>query len=157
MKKTKKEIYGEIIVALQSGTVGTKEQIDFLSEQVGIMAEKSKELSPTQKANIEIKKALLVLIADGKLRTATQVKELFEKSGTAYSVQKIVALLKQLVESGEVIRVAEGKAVSFKIAVVTTDEDISDEDEDISDDEIDDDEIEEEFDDEIEDDVNSEV
>ena len=151
MKKTKKEIYGEIIVALQNGTVGTKEQIDFLSEQVGIMAEKSKELSPTQKANIEIKKALLVLIADGKLRTATQVKELFEKSGTAYSVQKIVALLKQLVESGEVIRVAEGKAVSFKIATVTTDED------EIDDDEIDDDEIEEEFDDEIEDDVNSEV
>ena len=142
MKKTKQEIYGEIIVALQSGTVGTKEQIDFLSEQVGIMAEKSKELSPTQKANIEIKKALLVLIADGKLRTATQVKELFEKSGTAYSVQKIVALLKQLVESGEVIRVAEGKAVSFKIAVVATD----------------DDEIEDyEDDDEIEDDVNSEV
>ena len=156
MKKTKKEIYGEIIVALQNGTVGTKEQIDFLSEQVGIIAEKSKELSPTQKANIEIKKALLVLIADGKLRTATQVKELFEKSGTAYSVQKIVALLKQLVESGEVIRVAEGKAVSFKIATVTEDEDISDDE--IDDDEIEDEDIEEDEDDgDIEDDINSEM
>jgi len=103
---------------------GTQEQLDFLNKKKEQIAKKneSKGLTATQKANevlIDIIKEVL-----GTCDKAVRINELQElderlaknEKGEPISNQKISALLKKLVDNGEVVKTIEKKIAYFKMA-----------------------------------------
>ena len=103
---------------------GTQEQLEFLNKKKEQIAKKNenKGLTATQKANevlIDIIKETL-----SKCDKAVRINELQDlderlamtEKGEPISNQKISALLKKLVDNGEVVKTIEKKIAYFKIA-----------------------------------------
>ena len=103
---------------------GTQEQLEFLNKKKEQIAKKNenKGLTATQKTNevlIDIIKETL-----SKCDKAVRINELQDlderlamtEKGEPISNQKISALLKKLVDNGEVIKTIEKKIAYFKIA-----------------------------------------
>ena len=96
----------------------TSEQFDFLKERaLKSIRKASGERKPTktQKANEGLKAQMLKVLGEGM--TATDAGK-----AVGISVQKASALLKQMVEAGEVVRVQDKKVVLFKPAEDEDDE-----------------------------------
>ena len=90
----------------------TQEQFDFLKERaLKSIRKNSGERKPTktQKENVGIKAEMLKALGEGL--NATDAGK-----AVGISVQKASALLKQMVDAGEVVRVKDGKATLFKVA-----------------------------------------
>lgn len=92
----------------------TEDDFNFLVERALKSVRKSNGVrKPTknQVANEGLKVDLVNALNDGEGLTATD-------AGTAVgiSVQKASALLKQLVDAGDVVKVKDGKATIFKVA-----------------------------------------
>ena len=90
----------------------TTEQFEFLKERaLKSIRKASGERKPTkvQKANEGIKAQMVEVLGEGM--TATDAGK-----AVGISVQKASALLKQMVEAGEVVRVQDKKTVLFKAA-----------------------------------------
>lgn len=90
----------------------TEEQFNFLVERALKSVRKGsprKGLTKTQKENENIKGTLLETLGEGL--TATDAGK-----AVGISVQKASALLKQLVDAGEVVKEKDGKATIFKVA-----------------------------------------
>lgn len=107
----------EQVNAIEFATL-TEEQFNFLKERALKSVRKSSkstgERKPTkmQVENEGYKAEILKVLADSEGMTATQVGTAFGWTGS----QKASALLKQLVEAGQVTKSNEGKAIIFRVA-----------------------------------------
>lgn len=116
VRKTQVMLIDEIVEVLKVN--GTQEQIDFLLKKKEQIANKNatKGLTATQKANeitLEVIKEVLA-----NCDTKVRINELQEKDErlAELSNQKISALLKKLVDNGEVVKTIEKKIAYFEIA-----------------------------------------
>ena len=76
----------------------------------------SKTLTKTQKANEEVKAVIAdVLAGTGEKMTVTEM--IADDRLNGYTNQKISALLRQMVETGKVVKTLEGKKAYFAVAV----------------------------------------
>ena len=118
-KMTKKDWFETIRAFLEESDFEPKEEaLNFLSHEIELLNKKSSSGKKTknQKENEEIKKLILVALElFGKpVTVTTMIKENSEMN--KLSPQKLSALLKQLVESEEVIRTVEKRVPYFSLA-----------------------------------------
>lgn len=116
-KMTKKDYYARLAEVVKGAELlDETELLGFISHEVELLNKKSsaKTQTKTQKANEDLKVEILkALVAIGK---AVTVSELQSQSPAMaqYTNQKLSALLKQLIESGEVEKTADKKRTLFK-------------------------------------------
>ena len=118
-KMTKKYWFETIRAFLEESDFEPKEEaLNFLSHEIELLNKKSSSGKKTknQKENEEIKKLILVALElFGKpVTVTTMIKENSEIN--KLSPQKLSALLKQLVESEEVVRTVEKRVPYFSLA-----------------------------------------
>ena len=93
----------------------TVEKLEALKVQLAKRSSGKKGLTKTQKANVEVKETIKVVLAEvGEMVTVTEL--ISDERLSVYTNQKISALLRQLVEAGEVTKVIEGKKARFGLA-----------------------------------------
>jgi len=91
------------------------ERLEALKAQ---LAKRSTSKTPTktQKANEEVKAVIADVLADtGEKMTVTEM--IADDRLNGYTNQKISALLRQMVETGKVVKTLEGKKAYFAVAV----------------------------------------
>lgn len=111
---TKKEMFG----AIREVVADNADMVAFIDHEIELLNKKngSKKMTKTQEANVGIK-AQIVEVLKGFENGATVSEVLAASEDFAgMSNQKITALLKQLVESGEVIKTVDKKKAIFKVA-----------------------------------------
>ena len=117
MKKTKRDFYNEIMAV-----EGISEEIkDFCKAEIALLDKKNANRKPSkeQQANEGYKTEIIrVLKANGSALTASEIRKASDMLTDAGEVQKVSALLKQLVDSGEVIKTPDGKKSVFSIPVI---------------------------------------
>lgn len=113
MKKTKKEMFMVIVNETQNEEVKAfcLREIELLDKK---SSRKSNSLSKTQRENLLFKN-LIIEVLDDEPRTIKEIQGLNE-SLNELSSQKMSALLKQLVESGNVERITDKRQTKFKRA-----------------------------------------
>lgn len=108
---TKKEMF----VALRARIADDAEMVAFIDHEIELLSRKRSTGKPTknQLANEGIKDEIISILAESEdLRAGDIVKLMDEK----YSLPKVSALLKQLVESGKVVKTTEKKVSRFSLA-----------------------------------------
>ena len=127
MKKTKREFYNEIM-AIE----GASEEIkDFCKAEIALLDKKNANRKPSkvQEANEGYKTTILEVLKGTNAETAMTVSEIRkanEELTAAGEVQKISALVKQLVDAGLVIKAPNGKKSTFYIAPTEEDDEEND-------------------------------
>lgn len=121
-KMTKKEWFAVLTEVVEQSNMENKtEALAFINHEVELLEKKSAKSgqTKTQKENAEI----LVKIKEelAKVGKAVTITELQAASAemAQYSNQKLSALLKKLVESGEVVKTTEKKKSYFAVATET--------------------------------------
>lgn len=113
-KITKKENYATLIKIVENSDHPRKnELLGFIDHEVELLSKKSSKttMTATQKANLEILDAIREAMRD--LGTPTTISNLNKHpSLTEYSSQKLSALVKKLVDMGDVSR-SEVKKVAY--------------------------------------------
>lgn len=118
-KMTKKEWFAVLANVVEASEMENKtEALAFINHEVELLEKKSAKSgqTKTQKENVEamekIKSAL------GEVGKAVTISELQTENVAMaeYSNQKLSALLKKLVESGEVVKTTEKKKSYFSLA-----------------------------------------
>ena len=118
-KMTKKEMYAMVIATINGVEVENKEEmINFLNHEVDLLNKKSTKSgeTKTQKENKVLMEQLKEAL--GEMTEPVTISELQEKSThevATLSNQKLSALLKKLVESGEVVKTSEKKKSYFAL------------------------------------------
>ena len=117
MKKTKREFYNEIMAIEGVST----EIVDFCKAEIALLDKKNANRKPTkaQEANEQYKATILAVLAGTTEDSAMTVSEIRKADTTlveAGEVQKISALVKQLVDSGAVVKNTNGKKSVFYLA-----------------------------------------
>ncbi len=108
---TKREMFERIATVNASDA----EIVAFCEHEIELLANRKsskKGQTKTQKENEGIKDIILSALADADKMTVT---ELTKCEGLDYSGQKISALLRQLIESGKVEKIMEGKKAYFTL------------------------------------------
>lgn len=110
---TKKEMFNFIATEMASNT----EVVEFCNHEIELLNKKSSKSTQTktQKENELIKPVIVSALAEiGKPVTVT---EMINASAdlSEYSVSKMSALLKQLVESGKVTKAIQGKKSLYSV------------------------------------------
>lgn len=117
-KMTKKEWFEELKNVVSASDYKEKDEaLKFLNHEIELLNKKSEKgtLTKTQKENVEvIKKIKAVLETFENPVTITEMQKTDELS--EYSNQKLSALLKKLVNAGEVTRTEEKKKAYFSLA-----------------------------------------
>lgn len=113
-KMTKKEYFG----VLRELVLDNAELVAFIDREIELLNKKSASGSQTktQKENETIKEIIMKEMAT--FETALTITEMQAQSEilAGYSNQKISALLKQLVESGAVVKTIDKKKSCFSVA-----------------------------------------
>ena len=113
-KMTKREYFGVLLEMVG----GNEDLVKFINHEIELLDKKSAKGSQTktQKENETIKESILKEMAT--FEDAYTISEMQAKSAVLadYSNQKISALLKQLVESGAVVKTTDKKKSYFSIA-----------------------------------------
>jgi len=111
---TKKEMFG----AIREVVADNADMVAFIDHEIELLNKKagSKKMTKTQEANVGIK-AQIVEALKGFENGATVTEILGASENFAgMSNQKVTALLRQLVESGEVVKTVDKKKAFFKVA-----------------------------------------
>ena len=89
---------------------------DFIAHEIELLEKKSanRKSTKTQTENVGIKINILEVLEGSDGMTVSQIMPLVGEG--AYTNQKIASLLRQLVESGEVIRYVEKRVAYFHLA-----------------------------------------
>ena len=120
-KMTKKEYFAVLAEVVANSDMENKEgALTFIAHEVELLEKKSAKSgqTKTQKENAEILVKIKAELAEvGKAVTITELQAASAEMAQ-YSNQKLSALLKKLVESGEVVKTTEKKKSYF--AVVET-------------------------------------
>lgn len=112
-KITKKEMFTMIKAQVKDNA----EMVAFIDHEIELLDKKAsnKKATKTQEANVGIKSTILAVLGGGKSMTVTEMQgastELSELSN-----QKVSALVRQLVESGEVVKTIDKKISRFSLA-----------------------------------------
>lgn len=118
-KMTKREWFEVLKGIVEASEYEKKEEaMEFITHEMELLKKKSSTSAQTktQKENVEImKKIKECLQAIGKPVTISEFQNESPEM-SAYSNQKLSALLKQLVASGEVVRTEEKKKAYFSVA-----------------------------------------
>ena len=108
MKMTYAEAIDIAIEAL--GECDASVRLAALKAQLAKRGSGKKGLTKTQKENVEVKARIAEILGEGEMSATEIGKEL------GFTCQKVSALLKQMIEAEEVVKVKEGKAILFRLA-----------------------------------------
>lgn len=92
---------------------------EFIAHEVELLAKKnSAEKKPTaqQEANAVIKTAVLEVLADGKKRTVSELLKEVPGLPDTMTNQRMSALVRQMVDAGQVVRSEDKRKAFFAIA-----------------------------------------
>lgn len=111
-KMTKKDYFNRLLTIV----AGDAELEQFIAHEIKLLDKKSSGRKPTknQEENVEIKKEILSVLADKGTMTVTEIQKSSEMLGDL-SNQKVSALLRQLVEVGEVEKTIDKKKSYFSL------------------------------------------
>ena len=89
---------------------------NYVAHEIELLEKKSakRKLTKTQTENVGIKTEILKALEDSTGMTVSQIMPLVGEG--AYTNQKISSLLRQLVESDEVVRYTEKRVAYFRLA-----------------------------------------
>ena len=116
-KITKKERFANIYAIIENSTVANKaDLLGFIDHEVELLEKKSSKttLTATQKANLEINEVIKATLADHPNATVSELIK--DERLSAYTNQKISALLKILKDNGEVVKSTDKKVSRFSLA-----------------------------------------
>lgn len=120
-KMTKKEYFAVLAEVVANSDMENKEgALAFIAHEVELLEKKSAKSgqTKTQKENAEILVKIKAELAEvGKAVTITELQAASAEMAQ-YSNQKLSALLKKLVESGEVVKTTEKKKSYFAVAEI---------------------------------------
>lgn len=117
-KVTKKDRFNALYKLVENLNVADKtELLGFIDHEIELLEKKAsaKTQTKTQKENIGIKELIVSVVRD-KEKPMTITEMLADERLDGYSNQKISALCKQLVESGELVKVPDKKRTLFTFA-----------------------------------------
>lgn len=118
-KMTKKDWFATIRAMVEgSGNEREDEILAFIDHEVELLEKKSSKSgqTKTQKENVEVVAKIENALREvGKAVTITELQTASEEM-SAYSNQKLSALLKQMVSKGTVIRTEDKKKAYFSLA-----------------------------------------
>lgn len=108
-----KMTYAQAIDFAINGTINEEvvEKLEALKVQLSKRSTSKKGMTKTQKENEVLKGQMVEFLATNGAKRATEVGSAFGISG-----QKASALLKQLVEAGQVVKLIDKKVVTFDVA-----------------------------------------
>lgn len=101
------------------GDISADQMAEFAAHEVELLSKKnSADKKPTaqQEANNTIKTAILEVLADGQKRTVSELLKQVPGLPEDMTNQRMSALVRQLVESGQVVRTEEKRKAYFSIA-----------------------------------------
>lgn len=120
-KMTKKEYFAVLAEVVANSDMENKEgALAFIAHEVELLEKKPAKSgqTKTQKENAEILVKIKAELAEvGKAVTITELQAASAEMAQ-YSNQKLSALLKKLVESGEVVKTTEKKKSYFAVAEI---------------------------------------
>ena len=118
-KMTKKERFAVLASVVEASEMENKtEALAFINHEVELLEKKSAKSgqTKTQKENVEVMEKIKSALGEvGKAVTITELQATSAEMAE-YSNQKLSALLKKLVESGEVVKTTEKKKSYFSLA-----------------------------------------
>ena len=112
-KITKKEMFTMIKAQVKDNA----EMVAFIDHEIELLDKKAsnKKATKTQEANVGIKSTILAVLEGGKAMTVTEMQSASAELGEL-SNQKVSALVRQLVEAGEVVKTIDKKVSRFSLA-----------------------------------------
>ena len=112
-KITKKEMFTMIKAQVKDNA----EMVAFIDHEIELLEKKAsnKKATKTQEANVGIKSTILAVLEGGKSMTVTEMQGASTELGEL-SNQKVSALVRQLVESDEVVKTIDKKVSRFSLA-----------------------------------------
>ena len=112
-KITKKEMFTMIKAQVKDNA----EMVAFIDHEIELLDKKAsnKKATKTQEANIGIKSTILAVLEGGESMTVTEMQSASVELGEL-SNQKVSALVRQLVEAGEVVKTIDKKVSRFSLA-----------------------------------------
>ena len=112
-KITKKEMFTMIKAQVKDNA----EMVAFIDHEIELLDKKAsnKKATKTQEANIGIKSTILAVLEGGKSMTVTEMQGASAELGEL-SNQKVSALVRQLVDAGEVVKTIDKKVSRFSLA-----------------------------------------
>ena len=112
-KITKKEMFTMIKAQVKDNA----EMVAFIDHEIELLDKKAsnKKATKTQEANVGIKSTILAVLEGSKSMTITEMQGASAELGEL-SNQKVSALVRQLVESGEVVKTIDKKVSRFSLA-----------------------------------------
>lgn len=115
-KMTKKEMFAALIAKYDM----TEEEKTFLNHEIELLARKAgKDRKPTanQLANAGIKEEIVSILTGAERMTCTEIAKALQPSHAEdISVNKVSALMKQLIEAGKVVKTVEKRKSYFSVA-----------------------------------------
>lgn len=118
-KMTKKEWFAVLASVVEASEMENKtEALAFINHEVELLEKKSTKSgqTKTQKENVEVMEKIKSALGEvGKAVTITELQAASAEMAE-YSNQKLSALLKKLVENGEVVKTTEKKKSYFSLA-----------------------------------------
>ena len=114
-KITKREVIG--MMMNEEVVKANPTYVAYLENELALLNKKAqnKKATKTQEENVGIKATILEVLATIGSGTVTDIQNSNEKL-SALSNQKVSALIRQLVESGEVVRTTDKKKSIFSLA-----------------------------------------
>ena len=112
-KITKKEMFTMIKAQVKDNA----EMVAFIDHEIELLDKKAsnKKATKTQEANVGIKSTILAVLEGGKSMTVTEMQGASAELGEL-SNQKVSALVRQLVEAGEIVKTIDKKVSRFSLA-----------------------------------------
>ena len=112
-KITKKEMFTMIKAQVKDNA----EMVAFIDHEIELLEKKAsnKKATKTQEANVGIKSTILAVLEGAKPMTVTEMQGASAELGEL-SNQKVSALVRQLVESGKVVKTIDKKVSRFSLA-----------------------------------------
>lgn len=115
-KVTKKEMFAKLYALVENSTTDNKaDLLGFIDHEVELLEKKSSKvtLTATQKANLEVLEVIKEVLADKPNSTVSELIK--DERLSAYTNQKISALLKKLIDGGEVEKATDKKVSRFAL------------------------------------------
>ena len=117
-KVTKKDRFSRIYTIIEESNAPDKvELLGFVDHEVELLEKKSSKvtLTATQKANLEVIEVIKEVLEDKPNSTVSELIK--DERLSAYTNQKISALLKKLIDGGEVVKSTDKKVSRFSLKV----------------------------------------
>jgi hypothetical protein len=116
-KVTKRDNFNKLLTIEE--VANDTQLVEFINHELKLLDKKSASHSTAktanQKANEEIKKSIVNALVEIGKSTISDLQKANEDMAQ-YSNQKLSALLKQMVDSGEVVRTTDKKKAYFEVA-----------------------------------------